>query len=297
MLFFAAIIPSVFAAPDPPGTSTEEDAGESLFRPSAYSGIYLSESAQFDGLNGAEFDFFEARLDAPIYGKKLGDWRFALSVRYRYNELSLSGDFDQEIPTDLSLHGAELRTDLIWKPDDSKWQFWTSIRPEIYSDFENVSGDHIGGTVIGTLGYTFTDNFAMGLGVYAGRGLGDYQLIPAIGMIWDITDTLRLEVLPPKPMLRWSPTDSWVFKIGAFPAGGTWGLGGDQKSDVDALFYKGLRAGLGLERKIANQLWFNGWIGATVFQSVELESDDDTIFEEDLDDSLFGYVGVRYYFW
>jgi len=276
-----------------PGEPLKKSAGEQLFRPSAYSGVYLNKDTELEGSDGAEFGTQEFEVTAPLYSLKLGkDWRMAFSTRYRRTDF----DFSDSFSPDYELHNVDLSTYFIWKREGSPWQAFTSVRTELAGDFVSINDDSWGATVISTFGYEFSKSFAIGGGFYAGREFGEYRIIPALGILWDITDTLRLELLPPSPKLIWIPDERWQVKLGIFPGGGSWGVSPDDES-ADTLNYRSYRAGLGVERQLVGKLWINGWVGANLFQSVELEKDDDRVEKRDIDTSLFGYVGVRYFFW
>ncbi|MCH1498958.1 MAG: hypothetical protein L7U83_07805, partial [Akkermansiaceae bacterium] len=55
--------------------------------------------------------------------------------------------------------------------------------------------------------------------------------------------------------------------------------------------------GVGIDLKLRRGIWLTAWAGANFVNELRAEKNGDTIFEEGLDNGLFGYLGINLYEW
>jgi hypothetical protein len=92
---------------------------------------------------------------------------------------------------------------------------------------------------------TLADGFDLVFGVdYLDRG--DYKLLPVMGAIWAPNDTLRFELVFPRPRIYYQFIDHHRIYVGGELGGGTWAIERESLAD-DLATYRDLRICLGIE--------------------------------------------------
>jgi hypothetical protein len=96
------------------------------------------------------------------------------------------------------------------------------------------------------VGYlTLAEGFDLVFGVdYLDRG--DYKLLPVMGVVWVPNDTLRFELVFPRPRIYYQFMDRHRIYVGGELGGGTWAIERESLAD-DLATYRDLRVCLGIE--------------------------------------------------
>ena len=293
LVIFAVFAGLAWGHPHP---GSDPGGGEDPTKPraSVRAGFYFNGDTDFDD-TGSEFGFNEWRIEAPVFGKSVGDLRYSAVARYRFSQM----DFTRpEAPLgDQDLHGLELRMDALWQPEGQDWYLWGRLKPESYSDLDSIS-DGLGVSGILSVGYEFNEGLSLALGGYFGRSFGDYTFYPSLGVIWDISDRWTLRLVPPDLTVTHEVSESFRVLLSAFPGGGSWNIDPEENGGIDRVDYLDVRLAVGCEARFRDNWWWSLWAGGNLFQQVELQAEDgDTAFDDDLRDSLFLYTGLRYDIW
>ena len=261
-----------------------------------YSGYYFNTKADFERQDGGTFKADEYLLRFPLFilGKDR-DFFVTGSARYEYTDLTFS-EFDMIPSTDL--HAVRLRATAYWEPKNSPWFAQVRVEPGIYTDGSDIDGDDYQSRGLAAFGYKFSPTFRLLGGAYYTETYGDASVYPAIGLIWTPDDKFSLHLAPPEPRISYYPTRDWALHFKVAPAGGSWNLDSETSETVDQLIYTNFRVGAGIERRIYKNFWATLWGGSNIFQSLEFQDERErTIFDEDIDNSYYLYLGFHVSAW
>lgn len=243
---------------------------------------------------GGSFEFYQARLVAPLYGKKIGeDWVLAARMKYEYSALEMSEDY---LSHD-SLHRVEAGPMLLYKAKDSRWSGILAANVGLATDWSEVGEDDVVLSVLGSVGYRFSDEFTLLLGAYYSQDFGDARLFPGIGFLWKISPQWTVNLTPPRLRISYAPTDDWRFVAEAYPDGGSWSVeasNGEQAS----LERKTLRAGVRVERKITEKGFAYLGGGWAMGRELRLEEEDSgrLLYESDASNGAYFSAGLNFQF-
>ena len=274
------------------GSPHRTPVGPAIF----YSGYYFNTEADFDQTEGAGFKADEYLLRFPLFilGKDR-DFFVTGSARYEYTDLRFS-EFDMLPSSDM--HAARVRATAYWEPKNSPWFAQVRVEPGLYTDGSDIDGDDYQSRGLAAVGYKFSPTFRLLAGAYYTETYGDASVYPAIGLVWNPSDRFTLHIAPPEPRLSFYATDDWALHFKVAPAGGSWNLDAETSDVVDQLIYTNFRVGAGIERRIYKNFWATLWCGSNVFQSLEFQDGNErTIFDEDLDESYYLYLGFHLSAW
>ncbi|MEM7386939.1 MAG: DUF6268 family outer membrane beta-barrel protein [Verrucomicrobiota bacterium] len=267
-----------------PGTAPVKRA------PEGYLGIYWNGDADFED-TGASLRRQEFDLYSPLWGSSSGDWSFGLGFRYRLDRLDFAGlSLD-----DQTLHRVQIPLFLAWAPENSRWSAFARLAPGLATDFEDLSEDSITAAAILAAAYQWTPTFKVTLGAYFNPDIDAGTILPSLGFQWDPNPEWSLIFGAPRTELQYKPHSDLRLKLALYSGGGRWNIEEDGRN-LD-LSHRTLRAGVGLETRFADRFWWSLWAGVNLFQEYELEEvDGPDLAEEDIEDSLFLYTGIRFQF-
>ena len=175
------------------------------------------------------------------------------------------------------------------QPAETGWGWSATVIPGFYSDFRSGRTGEGKVGLYGTVEYPFTSTLRGQLGVAYDTAFGDPGVYPLGGLIWQATETVSVNLLIPSPSVYWSPSDRWgVFAL-AQPAGDRWIINDDTAGE-QVFLIESWRAGLGAEYNVWGPVWLRLAGGVDFDRRYEVRSDDNTLFDEDVDDT--GYVTI-----
>lgn len=185
-------------------------------------------------------------LDYTTYFRASDQYTWGLGAGWDYAHF----DAPAGVPVPETGHGVFARLSNRWAFAD-QWSLRTDIRPGIYSDFEDLSGDdfNVPFTVIVAYEYSPTLTFVAGLNV---NYQGDVPVIGGPGVIWKFAEGWTLNAVLPKPQVSYSPNDQWTLFAGGELKGMTLRVAedfgtryGEPRLDNDRLTYREIRVGAG----------------------------------------------------
>ncbi len=102
---------------------------------------------------------------------------------------------EKDLPRNLHVIDLIMGGNIQW---DAKWGSTVLLYPGIHSDLDDVSGKDIyfSGAAIAT--YQLNDSLALSAGIYYDDSFGHPQLLPLVGVQWQINDTLSLDAFLPQ---------------------------------------------------------------------------------------------------
>jgi hypothetical protein len=239
---------------------------------------------------GGAYSYWDVRLSAPIFGKRISDdWVIGARLRYRLSELDWEGQslFDNDL-----LHRLELNLSLVYRPKTSPWTAFISAGPVLGTDGSNINSDDLFYVAIVGIGYQFSDRFTLLGGAYFSQDFGESRLLPAPGFIWTPSRKWTLSLIPPRLRIAYAPSSDWRIAAEAFPDGGSWSI---TTLDNQSAFLDrgGVRLGLRVERRVIGNGWL--WVGGGWMVGRELIVEDTQgrrLFESDADSGA--YVGTGF---
>jgi len=162
---------------------------------------------------------------------------------------SFEGPISPDLPE--TVYDAYLQ--FMWLPRwNEQWSAYISVSPGIYSDFEQFNEKAIRVVGKGIARYEMipgTLELLLGA-MYLDRG--DFNVLPAGGVIWMPYDGVRYELLFPRPKLAWrfaedaGYSEDWFYVSGEF-GGDVWLV--ERSATVERMTMRDLRAIVGLERR------------------------------------------------
>jgi hypothetical protein len=128
---------------------------------------------------------------------------------------------DPGLPQDL--HGAALSLSAQWVPAD-RWWVQVDVRPGLYSDWADLSGEDINAPALVAVGYEIRTNLVL----VAGININFWSRLATVGgpgVTWQIDRAWRLNLVLPKPVLEFTPRRDWSCYAGGEIRGGSYRLG------------------------------------------------------------------------
>ncbi|HMO14157.1 MAG TPA: hypothetical protein PKD64_07465 [Pirellulaceae bacterium] len=158
--------------------------------------------------------------------------------------------------------------DIAWRHKfNSQWSSILGVRPGVFSDFESSFGSGYRTALLAALMWeVFTETLTLvGGAVYLDRN--DFDILPAVGIIWVPASDLRFDLVFPKPKIskriqhRPFVSEDWIYA--AFAIGGNTYEVQRSPSIADELTLRDFRLALGIERiRDGGTGWFieAGWV-------------------------------------
>lgn len=227
--------------------------------------------------------------------KELNDeLKLFYGINYRFTCID-EGGFSSG--ADLShLHDLIVPFSFIYDSSTSPWSFFAQISGQLATDFRDVTGDDLDYSARLGAQYKFSKTFSLNFGAARVRNFGDAMVLPALGCTWQPSKDWSFTILGPRITLSHQISDHLIIRGGGFPTGGLWNIEDDTGNSVDYGFAS-YNAGVGIDFKLRRGIWVTAWAGANFANQLRAEKNGDTLFEEDLENGLFGYLGINLYEW
>ena len=227
--------------------------------------------------------------------KELNDeLKLFYGINYRFTCID-EGGFSSG--ADLShLHDLIVPFSFIYDSSTSPWSFFAQISGQLATDFRDVTGDDLDYSARLGAQYKFSNTFSLNFGAARVRNFGDAMVLPALGCTWQPSKDWSFTILGPRITLSHQISDHLIIRGGGFPTGGLWNIEDDTGNSVDYGFAS-YNAGVGIDFKLRRGIWVTAWAGANFANQLRAEKNGDTLFEEDLKNGLFGYLGINLYEW
>lgn len=299
---FKILIPSLILAA--PFTATADDSSDRvsisnflLSRSPATAPSYrldynVASEVDFDDVNGS-FSYSSLSLKLPLTAPIHFNSNNALLIGTSYTSTTIETDTSLG---DLDLHDLRLNLRWIYQEPGSNWSWMTVISPGIATDGGHIGSDDF--SVNGRIGFRYakSDRFAWLGGVAFFTNSYENRIYPGLGFQWRPTDETQLDFTGISLKGSWQPSDDWIFRFDARPAGGTWNIDeSGQSLDLDLDSYQ---VGIGMERRMSNKVWLGLSGGITLANELEAEtSSGRRLFEEDADGGWFAQLGIRATVW
>lgn len=194
------------------------------------------------------------------------------------------------------LHEITFPLSAIYQREGSPWSFYGQVAGVLATDFSHITGQDFDYTARFGAQYKFSDTFSLNFGVARVRNFGEAFVLPAAGFIWQPREDWSFTLIGPRITLSHRINDRFIIRGGGFPMGGLWNVEDDSGESVDYGFAS-YNTGIGLDYKLRRGLWLSVWGGANFANELRAERNGNTIFEDELDSGLFGYIGINLYEW
>ena len=215
-------------------------------------------------------------------------------INYRFTRID-EGDFSSG--ADLShLHDLIVPFSFIYDSANSPWSLFAQISGQLATDFSDITSDDFDYSARLGAQYKFSNAFSLNFGAARVRNFGDAMVLPALGCTWQPAKDWSFTLLGPRITLSHQINNHLIIRGGGFPTGGLWNIEDDTGNSVDYGFAS-YNAGIGIDFKLRRGIWLTAWAGANFVNQLRAETNGDTLFKEDLDNGLFGYLGINLYEW
>lgn len=222
------------------------------------------------------------------------EFKVFYGINYRFTRIN-EGDFSSG--ADLShLHDLIVPFSFIYDSSDSPWSFFAQVSGQLATDFSDITSDDFDYSARLGAQYKFSNTFSLNFGAARVRNFGDVMVLPALGCIWQPTNDWSFTLLGPRITLSHQINDYLIIRGGGFPTGGLWNIVDDTGNAMDYGFAS-YNAGFGIDFKLRPGTWLTAWAGANFANQLRAEENGHTIFEEDLDNGFFAYLGINLYEW
>jgi hypothetical protein len=245
---------------------------------------------------GSDFSWEQLTLQGGFaLNKEFSDEiKMFYGVNYRFTRIE-TGSFHSG--ADLGhLHDIIVPLSFSYDPSDSPWSFFAQISGQLATDFNSITSHDFDYFARVGARYQFSDNFSLNFGAARVRNFGEAMVLPALGCTWQPTDDWAFTLRGPRITLSHKINDRLIIRGGGFPTGGLWNVENDAGNSVDYGFAS-YNAGLGIDFKLRRGVWLTAWAGTNFANELRAEQNGKTIFEEDLDNGFFGYLGINLYEW
>ena len=243
--------------------------------------------ADYDSLPG-EVSADEFSIFAPILPLSNGRLRVLAFLNYR------ATSFDTSVPNllpDDTLNSIRMPIAVIYDYSD-EWLFGGMVMPGLSGDMENT-GDAFTFSAFAGFGYKASPNLRWFGGVFYSDGFGDDFVAPGIGVMWNPTPDLSVNILPPFANVSWRFHEDYMLSMFARYESPTWNVDADNAGPTRDVNMSSARVGLRLERRMTEHLWAQVSAGYSFGREMEIENlSNNTLQKDDIDSSPFVQIGL-----
>lgn len=249
-----------------------------------------------DSERGAtDLQFDQWRLQSPLHQplSLTKDWYLLSGARYE--QIHLDGPSATGAAFEEDLHLLELPMVLLYRPEGSDWSYNARISPGLSSDLDSITTDDM--FVDARLGgnYRWNEKTELNFGVAYTRAVGEPQIFPYLGFVYQANDQLRLQWRGFTVEARYRVMPSWVLRFTGEVVGGYWNI---DTPESDYLALQSYRMGLTLERELAEDLWLVAGAGITMANELRWQDNaNDTIRRDEFDGGSYFTLGLRLRDW
>jgi hypothetical protein len=245
--------------------------------------------ADFDSLPG-DISSHETNLLTPLLPLSYDRFRFLAAASYRVNWFDTSSPI--LLPDD-TLHSVRLPVGVIYEVSD-RWLASGFAMPGYSGDGSDFSD---GFSILSTIlfGYKHSERLRFFAGGVYFHGFDEDNLFPGLGLLWDATDDLSVMLLPPWAALNYRFGEDWLFSLFGRYEKPTWNVEADSAGPSRDISMRELRAGLRVERRIANRFWLSLAGGVSFARQMEVETTSGTSLQKsDIDPGAFIQTGFTF---
>lgn len=227
-------------------------------------GLRFAPESRFEGYGQSAFLELEADWEFAYFKNVvLGD----IDLNFKLRSILLLDSAELQLPDQV----AKIALDAGWtwrKENGIALQLRTT--PGIYSDLEEIDTDILFTPFSCSLIRAFNPKLSGIVGFELRPGF-EREIMPVIGIEWEINDFLRLAAGLPESRFVCSITEDWSTHLGFNWQNTSFRLREKGDYDRDLITIEDFRAYWGLTHKISDQLMFTGELGYVFDRSVEFK--------------------------
>ena len=261
----------------------------------AVAGYTATGRADFDdpedpGLSG-RVSVQEAALMVPLAAKTVGEVTLAAGAWAGWTRLDFRGHPGLGAE---DLYGLGVMAAAVRPAAERGWGWSVLAMPGFTSDFR--SGRTGEGKVLlhGMAEYAFADAWKAQAGLAYDTAFGDPAVYPAGGVVWQASESLRVNLLLPAPSVVWEASERWGLFVFAQPAGDRWRVEDEDEGD-QVFLIESWRAGAGAECRVWGPAWLRVTGGMDLARRYEVRSGNRTRLDDEVDDTWFVSVALAVY--
>lgn len=138
--------------------------------------------------------------------------------------------------------------------------------------------------------YLHSDRLWWAMGIFVDSGPDETYALPYAGASWIINRRWTLSAIMPWPAVIFAPSEDWMFRLGAAPAGATWTVQPEEQ-DI-AVNLDTWNFGLSAERYIAGGIWLGLEAGVGGLRGLRLNVDRGVFDAGDVSVGSSGYAAL-----
>ncbi|WOJ98256.1 DUF6268 family outer membrane beta-barrel protein [Congregibacter brevis] len=138
--------------------------------------------------------------------------------------------------------------------------------------------------------YTQNEKLWWAFGLFGDDNPNDSYVIPYLGASWVINPRWTISAIMPWPAVVYSPTQDWMFRLGASPSGAAWSLqpvNNDVAVSLDAWDF-----GLSAERRIYKNVWLEARTGIGGLRGFRFNSGNGQLEDPDISVGSSGFFAL-----
>jgi hypothetical protein len=249
-----------------------------------------------DGAPG-EYSMQEFRASVPLPPVITDTFILISSLNYRLFE----ADVDTSVLNgDLDLHTLRLPITAACLSPTTPWLGIVYVEPGLSTDFSVVNDNSFDLSAGVGVGYRFSDNLMIALGVGYSRNYGDDDIFPALAVLWRPNEHFMFTASPDGIVPEWRPNDDWRVKLKLDFLGGRWTVEDPEGRGRDRdriMRLEGATVSLLVERRLFDQCWLTLGAGFNTLANLRIEdSDESLLLDEDLEDAFVLRSGLKWKF-
>lgn len=199
-----------------------------------------------------------SKLNISLDGRVPMNEKWFIPLDLRSNNLYLGSQSGAPVPD--AIHTLSIGVGLGYRPTE-RLTLMAKVTPTLYS-LNGVDSHDIGLSygLMAKYKYDYSPSLKILSGLMYSPG-SSFNLLPVVGVDWDITDRFNLQLMFPMPRLTYTPNKLWKFHVGAelnevmFRTGNSFGTDANLSRYNDTLgSYSEIKAGAGLNYQISRSI-------------------------------------------
>ena len=185
----------------------------------------------------------------------------------------------------------EVALPLTYVTGSEKWTHIARLAPSLNSDLTEVTEDDLTTSFLYQGRYRSSDRLTWVLGAGGNHYFGDYKMYPLLGVVYQMTDRIKLDVLVPKFQLSFSSHHQLSY-ISLTPAGRKWNIESEDNSADVNIVTKEMRVALGHLYDFSG-LSLRAEVGKAFGRVLDLEQGSNQI-DVNVDNASFASIALEY---
>lgn len=166
------------------------------------------------------------------------------------------------------------------------------LTPSLRTDFDGVTWDDVGVSALALGSCPLGDELTVLFGAGYGQSFGRSRFFPAVGLSWTPAPAWKVDLVFPRPSVRYQVASHLLVYAGMEPGGDEWNV--RLTDETRNLALEEYRAGFGLDWKITRHIALLAQAGYVFGRALEIREGSRKESERDIADTGFARIGIAY---